>query len=74
MWHFDHCLGAIDGKHVEIRCPANSGSYYYNYKGTYSIVLMALVNAHNEFLMVDVGVNGRYLMGEYLERQNWQKP
>lgn len=43
-------MGSIDGKHIRLRCSANSGSMYFNYKQYYSIVLMASYR----FLMVDV--------------------
>ena len=33
-WNFHHVLGALDGKHIRIRCPANGGSQFYNYRGT----------------------------------------
>lgn len=58
-WNFPLCIGALDGKHVKICPPPGSGSHYYNYKGDFSVVLLALVNADTEFIYVDVGTNGR---------------
>ena len=57
-WNYHNCLGALDGKHVGMRKPPHGGSFYYNYKGFHSIVLMALVDSGYKFLYVDIGAEG----------------
>lgn len=58
-WDFPHAIGAMDGKHVMLQAPMNSGTEYYNYKHFFSIVLFAVVDADYNFLYVDVGCQGR---------------
>jgi hypothetical protein len=53
----------VDEKHVKRR----SGSFYWDYKGFNSLVLMSIVNANYEFLYCDIRTNGRVLDGGVVE-------
>lgn len=54
-----HCLGAVDGKHISIQPPAHSGNTFRNYRGRFSVLLMAAVDAQYRFRYVSVGAQDR---------------
>ena len=57
-WNFLNTIGAINGKHIVLEQPCNSGSHYRNYKGSDCIIFLAVVGPEYEFLYAEVGMNG----------------
>ena len=49
-----NCIGALDGKHIRMRKPADSGSLWHNYKGFFSMVLMAICDASYCFTLIEL--------------------
>ncbi|XP_064469560.1 uncharacterized protein LOC135384279 [Ornithodoros turicata] len=56
---FPQAVGALDGCHFPVSPPKDHGSDYINYKGWYSIILLALVDHRYRFRYINVGSPGR---------------
>ena len=71
LWNFPNCLRATDGKHVVITSLAKSGSLFFDYKHTFSINLMALVDAQYRSIFVDIGQYGSNADGPVFQKSKF---
>jgi hypothetical protein len=53
-----NCIGSIDRKHSQIKCPPKASSQFYN-KSFHSVVLLEVAGANYNFILIDVGGYGR---------------
>ena len=63
----------MEGRHILIEASAYSGSEFFNYKGTLSIVLSGVVDATYKFLYVNVGCQGRISDGDVFRSTAFHK-
>lgn len=72
-WNFPLCCGAVDGKHVLINAP-DEGSECYNYKGTNSVILMAVADYKYCFSYFEVGKKGSESDGRVFQNCSLLEP
>jgi hypothetical protein len=58
-WKFPNCIGCIDGKHCQLKCPVNVKSRHFNYLKYFSVVLQGVADADKEFITIKVGARGK---------------
>ncbi|KAG0425285.1 hypothetical protein HPB47_027530 [Ixodes persulcatus] len=56
---FPNAIGALDGCHLPVSPPKDLAVDYHNYKGWYSVILLALVDHRYLFRYISVGTPGR---------------
>ncbi|PNF17964.1 hypothetical protein B7P43_G17757 [Cryptotermes secundus] len=66
--NFPNCIGAVDGKHIRIICPDESGFMYWNYNDYYTVVLMAVADSKFRFVHVNIGSFGKDCNSTILKR------
>lgn len=68
-----NCVGAMDGKLIEIFAPNRTGSLYFNYSKYFSTNLFAICDALKSFTYVDIGSFGQQTDGGILFNSTFGK-
>ncbi|KAJ8940776.1 hypothetical protein NQ314_010586 [Rhamnusium bicolor] len=67
---YSYRIGKATVSLIITKGPPNSGSEFFNYKHSHSIVLMAIVDHSYRFIMVDIGASGRQSDGGVFKTSN----
>jgi len=59
LWGYPFSIGAIDGCHIPCSPEKKDATDYYNYKGWYSTVLLAICDANYLFTYINFGTPGK---------------
>lgn len=59
IWNYPCCIGSVDGCHIPVSPPVEDAVDYYNYKGWYSVILLAVCDARYRFTYINVGTPGK---------------
>lgn len=71
IWNFAHCIGFLDGKHINFCLSRKENSRYQDYIGTDSIVLLGCIDAEYEFLNMTIGRNDTRQDSDNCVQVNW---
>jgi hypothetical protein len=58
-WQFMNCLRSADSEQIQTIPPKGSGSFFWDYKGSDSLVLLAIANSNYEFIYCGIETNSR---------------
>jgi hypothetical protein len=61
MWKFPYIVGCLDGKHIRIVCPTDSGAMFFNYKEVL-FCCSSRASGCKLFIAVDMGNSGNKAM------------
>jgi hypothetical protein len=72
LWNFPNYIGVIDGKHVKVPALPNSGSEFFNYRHSFSVVLLTMINTLYKFTVIVIGSYGRNIGRDFCTLKTWE--